>query len=485
MLNSSLKQLASQAWLHALALGAAVVVCYFGLWNAYFTTDDFWMLGWVRHKASFAEAIWAQFGYSLRVLLDAMLYVRVRLFDLNPAPYYWISIAQHAIVTVLVYALVRLWSGSRGLGFVTALIYGTAFSYFEVITWITGSNYSLAAIPYLASLGLLGVALRDKARWAHWASVACFVIALLLTELPLTLPLVLLAYHFFFGWGNRSLKSLRWQEVAWHAPYWIALAVYLLFQFEFVRSGSSEATVATVAYRPGLHMPGNLFFFAYLIVPPYVPGVLAEVTGISLTLIDGGLAVLAILIHGLAAYLLWRGPALLRFAVAFMYLTFLPYTLWEGAFAGALRYRYLPAIGFSLLVAWLLLQLHARWQTARGGWRPVAVPALVAAIVAVNILFVQVWVQRHLESSAVRRTVVTGLAARAAEFAPGARIYLEVPEAKFIDLGNACELLFDQPMTCTAFVTGQPAPTELTANVFWYRVAADGLQQIFPAAATQ
>src|SRR3990172_9779130 len=117
------KQLKHNSLLHAVALSAAILACYYGLWRASFTSDDFWMLGWVRQRATLGEAVWAQFGYSLRPLLDLNLWLRVRLFDLDPAPYYWISLLQHICVTLLVYALASYWSRRRSVAFVTPLLF--------------------------------------------------------------------------------------------------------------------------------------------------------------------------------------------------------------------------------------------------------------------------------------------------------------------------------------------------------------------------
>lgn len=477
------ERIARSSWLHGFALATAVFIAYFGLWRAYFTSDDFWMLGWVRHRPDLGDALFAQFGYSLRLLLDLNLWLRVRLFDLDPAPYYWISLFQHVVVTLIVYALVAYWSRRRSVAFVTALLFGTSFAYFEVVTWITGSNYSLAAIPYLASLGLFSVFL-DRRRWPRYAgALTLFAATLLLTELALSLPLVMIAYHLIAHGKHSSPMQVIRRDWRLHAPFWILLAIYMAIQLGFASAGTSEASVAEQAYRPGLHMLSNYQYLAYLAVPPYLPGALAGFMPSSV--IQAALTLIALAGGALAAYVFWKGSSLARFGVALIVLSFLPYSLWEGAFAGAIRYRYLPALGFSLLLALFAAHAHDRLRQApRIGYRWIA-PVAAAALCMVNVFFVQVWVQRHLENSVVRRALVAGLRDSYPDLAAGSVIYIEVPEEKYGDLKEACALLYRQPVECQSFVTGDPSPalpdSPGPASMLWIRVSADGIEQVYPA----
>ena len=114
------KQLRGNPLLHALALSFSIIACYYALWNAYFFSDDFWMLGSIRHLASLGDAIWAEFGYSVRFLFDVILWMQVKLFGLDASLYYWISLCQHIIVTLIVYWLVGFWARRRAVAVLSA-----------------------------------------------------------------------------------------------------------------------------------------------------------------------------------------------------------------------------------------------------------------------------------------------------------------------------------------------------------------------------
>ncbi len=481
-------QLSSSAAAHALMLGLAIFVCYFGLWNAYFITDDYWMLGWVRHHTSLGDAILAEFGYGIRFLLDAVLWVRVQLFDLNAAPYYWISLLQHAAVTLIVYWLAQSWTKRRSVAFLTALLFGTTFAHYEVITWITGSEYSLAAILYLSTLACFALYLQRRAiKWYIGALVA-FVSLLIFLELSLSLPLILIAYHLTLGRAARSGRPIDWREIRLHVPFWILFAFYLVVQFGFVESGSSEAVVSSASYGPGLHIFPNLLKLVYLIVPDVHYGVLSAAigqTGVQIVLVVT--VVVAVVVTAVAIVGIWKGTALVRFALALVYLPFLPYTLWDSGFAGAIRYRYLPAIGFALLVALLLVRAHDELRSRGKTAHRRIVPAAVGVLVASNIVVVQIWVQRHVDNSVLRQAFVTELAADFLHVESGAQIFIEVPQQKYKDLKEACTLIFDRPVQCNSFLYGEVSSAEVAdassaGPVYWLRSTTSGIEQLFPPA---
>jgi hypothetical protein len=481
-------QVIGSAAVHVLVLGLAIFVCYFGLWNAYFITDDYWMLGWVRHHTSLGDAILAQFGYGVRFLLDAVLWTRVQLFDLNASPYYWISLLQHAAVALIVYWLARFWTQRRSVAFLTALLFSTTFAHYEVVTWITGSEYSLAAILYLSTLAFFGLYLQRRAiKWYIGALIA-FVSLLIFLELSLSLPLMLIAYHLTLGRAHESGRPIGRREIRLHVPFWVLFAGYLLVQFGFVQSGSSEAVVAGASYGPGLHILPNFLKLVYLIVPDVHYGVLSAAigqTGVQIVhVITGALAIAA---TAVAVVGIWKGTALVRFGLALIYLPFLPYTLWDSGFAGAIRYRYLPAIGFALLVALLLVHAHEKLRSRGGIARRWIVPAAVAALVAVNVFVVQIWVRRHVDNSALRQAFVTELAAGYQHVEAGAQIFIEVPEQKYQDLKEACTLIFDRPVQCNAFLYGEVSSADVAdassaRPVYWLRSTESGIEQLYPPA---
>lgn len=466
---------------HLLAVTTAIVGCYWGLWNAYFSQDDFWMFGAVRHL-SLREAAGAHFGYAVRLLLDLSMWARMRLFGLDAAPYYWLSLAQHAVVAGIVYSLTTLWTRHRAVAFLAALLFGTAFAPYEVVTWITGSEYSLAAIPYLASLGLFALYLRRRRPMLYVTSLLAFLAALLVHEVALSLPFVLAAYHLTAGRGLAPPRPFGWRDVRLHLPYAALFAGEFAAQLWFVAQGWSEARVARVDYGPGFHMLGNFFYLIHLIVPNVHDAVLTDWFGApAVEILRYAAVAAAFALNGLAAFLLWKGSPLVRFAVCVIYLSFLPYTLWHGRFAGAGRYLYLPAVGFSILLALGAVHVHERWRSRRRGRLGVSVA--VALLVLFNALVIQTWVRRHVDNGDLRRAVVADLEAEFLHVPPGSTIYMEVPKPKFLDLAFACRLVIRQAVRCEAFVGDQHLVFDgigdgANGRSYWVRATRDGIVPI-------
>lgn len=464
-----------RAGLHLAVIFGAIVVSYYGVWNAYFSHDDYWMFGRVRFLP-LSEAIWAEAGYAVRMLLDVNMWVRVRLFQLDAAPYYYCSLLQHAIVTVLVYCLAVTWTRRPAAAFVAGLVFGTTFANRSVVTWIVGSEYSLTAIFYLTSLGLFGRYVRSPNLWWLFASFIAFSTALLVHESAASLPLVLVAYHFMLG---RRQNRFRWPQLWPHLPFWTVLGCYGVVQVWFILQGTSEAHVSEADYGPGLHVLGNLYYLGHLVVPNVHDRVMTDWFGPgAAAFIGAGKMVLAVTLNGIAIVALVKGSPLVRFLVIFCYLAFLPFTLWHGRFAGAGRYLYLPAVGYSILLGLGAVSLCERFshrRAARG-----AVAAAVALLVLCNAYVNQVWVRQHVENGEFRRVVVEDLAAQFARVAPESAVFIQVPKEKYLDLGFACELVFREPPSCAAFVAGREEKVEAMRReyerVYCVEATADGIR---------
>jgi hypothetical protein len=242
-------------------------------------------------------------------------------------------------------------------------------------------------------------------------------------------------------------------------------------------------------------MVRNLFYLVFLAVPNvHIEQIYNFLTGyVSAGMVEAiwQLSVgLAIVGHVLAAILLWKGSNLVRFALALIYLPFLPYTMWGGTFAGATRYLYLPSIGFSILVALLLIWLYDQLRHREGiGYRFV-VPALVTVLLVANLVVIQVWVQRHIQNGEFRRPFVTQMAATFQDIESESRIYIEVPTEKFKDLRSSCILVFKQTVHCEAFVSGQRSLEDVINSdsegaVYWLEATGDGFVQVYPPSASR
>ena len=234
-------RLKNSLYIQVLLLILSILICYYGLWNAYFANgDDFGITGWVMNQPTISEAVQG-YGSGVRFLNYAAIWTRTRLFGLNAAPYLWSSLLHHVIVTYIFYQLVGFWTQRRSIAFLAALLFAIKFSYYEVVTSVSASDYSLWAIFYLATLALFALYLRQRLVLVYLSSVGAYILLAFAHDFTLSMPLVLLAYHLTVGRGSRPIRSIGWSDIRLHVQAFSVSFVYHnktpLFIFEINNIG--------------------------------------------------------------------------------------------------------------------------------------------------------------------------------------------------------------------------------------------------------
>ena len=476
-------------WPHLALLTGVIIFGYFGMWRAYFATlDDFGITGWVRHQATWWDAVQG-YGSGVRFLNYLPLRLKTEFFGLDAALYLWASLLQYLLLTWLVYRLAfLLLRGPRG-ALLAALLFAVHYSHYEVVTYVSASDYTLWGSVYLGVLILFATYLDNPQPIHYWGAITLALLLAFAHDFTLSLALVVTAYYLTIGLGQRRLWSLGWRDVRLLLPFWLIWAIHVGLQLYLVMAGTSEAVYSENGYAPGLHMLSNLRYLIFLAIPnmtidPIQNFLTAQLPSVLVELLWAYAMGLGVLIHGVLLWLFWRGNQATRFAVALIYLPFLQYTPWHGHFIEAPRYLLLPSVGYSLLVVNLLF-IVIRWIRQQRAFRYAL--ALMVALFFYgigNILVVQVWVERHVENGEFRRAFVTALTTEYPQLTREDRVWIEVPKAKFLDLAAACRLVYPEYVPCQTFVTGE-APTQqmidLDGGTFYRLRATDtGIEQVEP-----
>jgi len=480
---------------HSLILAGIVIFSYYGMWRAYFATlDDFGITGWVRRQATLWAALQG-YGSGVRFFNYIPLRLKTEFFGVDAGLYLWSSLVQYLLLTWLVYGLaLLLWQGHRK-ALLAGLLFAITYSHYEVVTYISASDYTLWATVYLLVLlcfaGHLHKPSFGLSRWGlYWAAVVLYLILAFAHDFTLSLPLVLMAYHLTIGRAGRPLWSLSWRDVRVHLPFWGIWAIHVGLQLQFILAGTSEAVYSDNLYGPGLHMLANLRYLIFLIVPnmriaPIQNFLLAQLNGEIVTGLWTLFMLLGVLMHVGLLWLFWRGSPVVRFAVALIYLPFFQYTPWQGHFIEAPRYLLLPSIGYNfLLTTGILTFANFVWRR-RAFYAALVLLVSLALYIATNVGIIQVWVQQHIENGEFRRTFVAELATRYRHITTEQKIWIEVPKAKYLDLAAACQLVYGYYVPCTAFITGEPVPERIDPAMardalYWLRATETGIEQIIP-----
>lgn len=475
---------------HLALLSGVIVFTYFGMWRAYFATlDDFGITGWVRHQATWWDAVQG-YGSGVRFLNYLPIRWKTDLFGIDAGPYLWSSLVQYLVLTWLVYVLAALLLRGSRCALLAALLFAVNYSHYEVVTYISASDYTLWGSFYLGVLVLFVWYRHNGRRLLYWGAVALALPLAFAHDFTLSLALVLTAYTVTIGLGRHSLWSLQWRDVWLLLPFWLIWGVHVGLQLYLVLVGTSEAVYSDNLYTPGLHMLSNLRYLIFLAIPnmtidPIQNFLTAQLPGDVIAALWAGAMVLGVLAHVVLLWLFWRGNPVTRFAVALIYLPFLQYTPWHGHFIEAPRYLLLPSVGFSLLMA-TLLRTVIRWIGEQRAFRyAIGLMVVLCFYGIANVLVVQVWVERHVENGLFRRTFVTALMADYPQLSHQDQLWIEVPKAKFLDLEAACRLVYVEYVPCRAFVTGEAPPQQMNdlgsrGTFYWLRATDTGIEQIEP-----
>jgi len=469
------------------ALTLTILLCYYGIWHGYFATrDDFNILGWIMRQPTLWDAVQG-YGNGVRFLLFGVIWIRTQLFGLAPAPYFWSGLAQHLLVGFLVYRMVLSWQiyrpHERLVALLVALFFVTSFAYYEVVTNISASSYSLRTLLYLPILLFFAAYLRQRRRRDYLLALGAYLLLVFMADYALSIPLILLAYQYTLGQARLSRGLPRWQDLKIHLPFWLLWATHVALQIGYLHNGSSEAVYSEAAYTPGIHMLSNLFYLVFLMVPNVhmapIQNFITPLIGADLVALLWQLTILlAIVGHLFAAIALWRGTAMIRFALALIYLPFLQYTLWQDGFADAPRYLYLSAIGYAIVLIVGLIRCH-RWLIHRQ-WpgRALLVPLLFTGMIIANMLFAQIWIRQQVANGEFRRAVVERLVRDYQHLTVDDQIYIEIPEEKYEDLALSCYFVIPEAVACKTVPSGiGTLPIDLAAisarqNVYWLQLPA-------------
>lgn len=345
----------------------AIATIYYRSTSAYFFDDDFHWLAQTQVFDPGNMLDLSLYDHFYRPVIETYFFLGYSLFGCNPLPFHVSSVVIHAVTTILV-ALLALSLGEPAatawpLALLAALFFAVQPGLVDAITWIGAVTDSLPVLFYVLTLVLYLRFLRLRKVGWYLATLCVFVICHLTHESAATLLPMMLLTEFTFVTRGSFVDRSRALARAWvrYAPFAMLLLAYLALSYVVNTRGY---VVQEGHWRIGMHaVPNILNYVLWLYVGKRA---LVDYVG-TIT------ALVAILVFGTPR---------MRFAVVWIVLTLLPVSFftWEDV----PRYLYLPAVGFSLLVADLLLAL--REQLARRSTPRVAaaVTGIVVAVLAVR-----------------------------------------------------------------------------------------------------
>jgi hypothetical protein len=407
--------------LAAVAITTVVVVIYAGAASSYFFNDDF---HWLAQTQVFQPAHMvdlSRYDHFYRPVIEVYFYAGLSMFGCDAFPFHAASIALHLMTTLALFVLARQLAGP-GFAVLSSAFFAVQPGYSDAVTWIGAIVDLLPALWYLIALAAHVAFLRDeqsaegrgqravKKGWYYAVALGSFVLCHLTHESSATLLPMMLATEFTFvatGGFQERLVSLR-KHVSVYLPFLVILAGYLALSYVV---NSRSYLVRDGHYAFGIHAVTNtLNYIISLYVGRRAP-------------VDYTLVLLAL------GALLWRGAPRTRFFVLWIVVTLAPVSFFT--WGNTSRYLYLPAAGFAMLVADMMLAgqgMMGRWMN-----RPAARAVMVAVALALAVRF-GVFAKRAADSFPERTRAYERLVAEVrrtgARAAAGETVYVN---ARFVD----------------------------------------------------
>lgn len=294
---------------------------------AFFNDDFHWLYD--TRRFSWAGLVdLDRYDHFYRPVVSLYFVAGQQLFGCEPAPFHVLSVAIHLVncglLALLAYRLTRC----RGTAATAAVLFCVQPGYVEAVVWVGAITDLLPGTWFLLVLWLHLVWLQDQRRAARRASYLVFAICLGTHESAVTMLPMMVALDLHQSWPAAAPLAWLRARVRDYAGFAAMLGVFLAVAWVV---NSRSYLVREGYYAPGWHMVGNLFsYFAGMYV--------------GRRRLAWHLTVAAVL-----ALLAWRGTPRVRFLLVWILVTLAP--VLPFTWGTASRYLYVPAAGFSLLLA--------------------------------------------------------------------------------------------------------------------------------------
>lgn len=362
-------------YLYAPAVALAAILAYLNALPNKFVYDDLVQVlenPWIRNfryiPEIFTKGAWGYYNGMktnyYRPMMHLIYAVDFRLFGLDPFWFHLTNILFHIGVSILVFFLILIifeehYPDLEGKGlaaFVGAVVFTVQPIHTEAVAWVGSIPDLSLSFFFLLSLLLYILSIKGSAfrKAPFMLSLISFFVALFCKEPAAMLPFILVAYDYAF---RRSGLKENYRR---YAPYFLAIAVYLLIRTYALGAFAPNQTHDTLSLFQAVFNVFPLFneYVLKLLLPfnlnvfhKFTPAVSPADPSIIVSFIFVFLFILACCMAYKRNRAVFFG--MLLFALPLLPALYIP-ALGENAFAE--RYLYLPSVAFSFLLALIVLK---------------------------------------------------------------------------------------------------------------------------------
>ncbi len=324
---------------------AIILLTYRNALHNFFIGDDFpWVYHVVKMRYHFMEGLLERYAWMGSTI---SFYLNLLISGTNPWGYNVTNLLIHLANVILVGFLGYMLTKDKLTGLLAMFLWGINAQGTEAILWKTGRGHSLVLFFILGTLLLFIAWDQKKKQWLYAFALLLAVCAHLTLFNAVILPGLLGFYLLVFKGIPGKIRHWR-QYILPLFPFLLITGIYLFVYF-FIFTPLSPS--AYYGLKESLILKFGKYVSDYLIIfPEYFFQISYNE---KLLPYLGGITALAFL----AALLCMRNKSI-RFSLIFMVVTMLPYLpVPMSVNYQPSRYRYIPLVGFSIILATLLIRL--------------------------------------------------------------------------------------------------------------------------------
>jgi len=304
-----------------------------------------------------------------------------QLFGLDAGAHHFTNLAIHTAATLLLFAVLRRMTQSRGPSAFVAGLFALHPLHVESVAWIAERKDVLSAFFWMLTLWAYSRYVARPTRSGYLWTLAIFALGLMAKPMAVTLPLVLILLDYWpFARGQKLLEKL---------PFFALSAAVCVVTY--AAHAQAKAVVSFDTISLSMRVENALTSYAVYIASMFWPTGLAVFYPYPKGSLAGPAVLAAIALAAVTAAVIWAGRHRPYLVVGWLWylITLVPVIglIQAGQQARADRYMYIPMIGLSIMLAWGGAELLRAWPQTR----VVLSVGICAACAVVTLFQVDYW----------------------------------------------------------------------------------------------
>lgn len=376
----------------AVYLFVLVLLVFLPCISHFFVGDDFTWLHWAANSnfGDIKNYFFNSSGFFYRPLAKATMFGLYTLFSYQPEGYHLFNFLLHFLIAFGVYQLARKIISNKFFSFLAASLFIILPANAENVYWIStiSTNLSTFFIVYML-LAFWNYRIK-KSLSSYLLSIILGALALLSYEGAIILPLLIFTIDLLAN--SWKIARKQWLQ---YVPFALLSVVYIIIH-KTVHAVDIGGDYAYNLLHVIPNFIGNffgyigLFLFGQQFVPLYTMSRLVLKTSSLLMVVIAIFVFIILFLFGynkrktLTTLLAYKFTQIILFNLLFIFIALLPFL---GLGNLAPRYGYLAAIGFSILVAYLLFEIKIRYQKDKNKIIVYSLAGFLTIVMLANYLF--------------------------------------------------------------------------------------------------